>query len=1177
MRLLDGQIVLSPSDLTKFTRCAHVTTLDLGRLRGTLKPLAGPQRSLHTDFVARKGTEHEENYIERLARAGNRLITVEGDRRTAEDLRNAAAATLDAMRSGADYIYQAVFFDGKWAGYADLLERVADARYEVVDIKLARTPKAHALLQLAAYSEHLARIQGVRPEKMHIILGTKERVTFRVADFEAYYRYIKSRYEARVGAPVPGAQAAETAATTPYIVDFCSLCEWSLHCWRHLEQMDHLVRVANIRRDNVRRLETAGIDTLTKLGDTPSAKIEKIREDTYAAMHQQARLQSEYRRTNKHRYELLPPEVERGFARLPRPSDGDVFLDLEADPYAGEGITYLFGIATPDRQYRAWWAHDALQEKQAFESVVDFMVARRTADPTMHVYHYGALDSSALKRMSSEYGTRENEIDDFLRSGVFVDLFTVVRQTMRISQPSYSLKKVETFFFEREEEGVFEAGGPILAYEEWLTEGDPEMLKTIENYNREDCVSTVELRKWLLRLRDEAGVSAWMEAPPDDRKEDAIALAMQADALSRALLEGLPDDLIAATEEQKARWLLANLIHYHRREARPAWWWFFDRKKMSPEELKDDSESIGGLTLATDIPTRSEKRSTIFTLRFPAQQHKLGADKDIVDPATEKHVTVISIDDASGLLEIKRGQSSKEPMPLSLIPGGPLETKKQREAIRRVAQSVIDHGFDASPYRAAVDILLRRPLQTPLPPGEGGAKRRVRGAAYLFVQGPPGSGKTWYGADRIVELLQEGKRVGVTSTSHKAIHNLLNEVERVAKKEHVTFVGVKKCSKDAPETQFIGSFIANSDDIDDFVDPKVQLVAGTAWLFADPRLDQTLDALFIDEAGQVALADALAVATAAKHVVLLGDPLQLAQVSQATHPGTSGASVLEHLLGSDATIPPDRGLFLEHTYRMHPDVSRFVSEVVYDDRLQSAPECANQRVDAFGVRQLAAAFEPVAAARDGAARVPSPAAAGEGAIATPREPSPRARGEGGPQGRMRGALTGTGLRFIPIEHQGNSQSSPEEANRIAEEIEKLLGVAAGFSPPATVTDSKGITRRLAQTDIMVVAPYNAQVKCVAEALRGRGFPSVPVGTVDKFQGRQAEVVFFSMTTSSGDDLPRDIDFLFSRNRLNVAVSRARCLAVVVASPRLLDVACNTPAQMQLVNALCRFVEMAERF
>src|SRR5712692_3461978 len=326
MRLLDGRLVLSPSDLTKFTRCAHVTTLDLGRLRKTLKPLAYPQRSLHTDFIAEKGTEHEKDYVERLARAGNRVIPIQGERKTAQDLRNAAAATIDAMNSGADYINQAVFFDGKWVGYADLLEKVGDGRYEVIDVKLARSPKAHALLQLAAYSEHLTRIQGVRPEKMHIILGTKERMTFRVADFEAYYRYIKLRYEAFCGGQPPSA-----VQTLPYIIDFCSLCEWNLHCWRHLEQLDHLVRVANIRRDHVHRLEGAGIKTLTKLGDTPSAHVEKIRDDTYAGLHQQARLQSEYTRTKTHRYELLPPEVERGFALLPRPSKDDVFIDLEAD------------------------------------------------------------------------------------------------------------------------------------------------------------------------------------------------------------------------------------------------------------------------------------------------------------------------------------------------------------------------------------------------------------------------------------------------------------------------------------------------------------------------------------------------------------------------------------------------------------------------------------------------------------------------------------------------------------------------------------------------------------------------------------------------------------------------------------------------------------------------------
>jgi predicted RecB family nuclease len=1126
VRLLDGSIVLSPSDLAKFTRCAHATTLDLGRLRGTLQPLAGPHRSLHTEFVARKGTEHEQQYIERLALSGNQLIQIRGERKTAEDLRNAAADTLDAMRSGVDYVYQAVFFDDGWVGYADLLERVAlpsdlgDWSYEAVDTKLARTVKPHFILQLCVYSELLGRAQGRAPAKMHVVLGTQERATFRCADVDAYYRYIRTRFEERI--------AHGNDNTLPYVIDFCSLCEWNLHCWRHLEQLDHLVRVANIRRDHVRKLQLSGVTTLTQLGATPSATVEGVRVPAYAAMHQQARLQSEQIATKQHRYELLQLETERGFERLPRPSAGDVVLDIEADPYAGDGITYLFGIAFSEgdlTQYRAFWAHDARQEKQAFEDVVDFFMARYRDDPSMHIYHYGALDASALKRMSGEYGTREQEIDDFLRHRVFVDLFTVVRQAMRISQPSYSLKKVEAFYFDREEEGVFEAGGPILAYEQWLETQDPAMLETIERYNREDCVSTVELRTWLLRLREEAEAQyghaiPWLEVNVEEQSQNAIDVAMQNDAISAALLASVSADLIGTDDEQRARWLLAHLIHYHRREARPAWWWFFDRLKMSPEELIDDRESIGGLEIASDLLPHQVDRSLVHTLHFPPQHYKIAAGDKPVNPETKKGAgTIVNVDDAHGLLELKRGNTSLEPLPRALIPGRPVPTNEQRQALRRLAESVVNDGFDGSRYRACADILLRRVPRlrsaaagSPLH-GEHVDDKIVTqlvadlDQSYLFVQGPPGAGKTWCGARAVVALLRAGKRVGVAASTHKAIHNLLDEIEKVAQAEGASFRGLKKRGID-DESEYTSRHIATSKNSDDFIDPTIRLLAGTSWLFANDLLDQSLDYVFIDEAGQVSLANALAIGTASRNIVLLGDPLQLAQVSQAVHPGASGASVLEHLLGIDATIPRERGVFLERTWRMHPDVCRFVSEVVYDARLESAAGCECQNIDRCG----------------------------------------------------------TGLRFIAVEHEANSQSSTEEALRVADEISRLIG--------AEVTDRNGVPRRLAENDIMVVAPYNAQVRRVTEVLRDRGLASVPVGTVDKFQGREAEIVFFTMATSSGEDLPRDLDFLFSRNRLNVAISRARCLAVVVASPRLLDVACRTPEQMQLVNALCRFVEMA---
>jgi superfamily I DNA and/or RNA helicase len=324
----------------------------------------------------------------------------------------------------------------------------------------------------------------------------------------------------------------------------------------------------------------------------------------------------------------------------------------------------------------------------------------------------------------------------------------------------------------------------------------------------------------------------------------------------------------------------------------------------------------------------------------------------------------------------------------------------------------------------------------------------------------------------------------------------------------VTFRGLKK-SSGSPETEYAKGSISHLEKINELVAaaPKVQLLAGTAWLFAHHDLDGLLDTLVIDEAGQVALADALAMGTAARNVILLGDPLQLAQVSQGTHPPGAGVSVLEHLLDDHATVPPSHGIFLERTLRMHPDVCRFVSEIVYDGRLAWIPDVARQATD-----------------------------------------------------------FGTGLRFLPVDHVGNAAASPEEAERIARQIRTMRG--------GSWTNARGETRPLADEDFMVVAPYNAQVRRLRETLQRAGLDGVPVGTVDKFQGRQAAVVFYSMATSSAEDVPRSLDFLFSRNRLNVAVSRAKCLAYVVASPRLLESRARTIEQMRLVNALCRFVEMA---
>ena len=1130
MQLVDDRLVLSASDLISHLECAHLTHLDLEVATGRLA--LEETRTDTGDLVARKGDEHELAYLESLRAAGREVVEISGEPGM-DSVRRGAERTLEAMRSGAEVIYQAVLFDGdRWRGYADFLERVespstlGDWSYEVADTKLARRVKPYFLLQLCFYSELLAAAQGFAPQWMHVILGTRARESFRLNEFAAYYRRVKVRFEQLLDAGAGG--------TYPDPVEHCELCRWQKVCDARREADDHLSLVANMRRAQTLRLNEAGIATVAQLaGATSAQRPMRIGAHTFEALRDQARLQLEQRTTGQLRYELLAPEDDRGFARLPPPSEGDVFFDMEGDPFFEDGLEYLFGVTwieAGEPRFRAFWATNRTEEKRAFEEFVDFVIERLERFPDMHVYHYAAYEPTALKRVMGLHATREEEIDHLLRNDVLVDLYAVVRQALRISRPSYSIKQVESFYMEERETEVAEGGDSIVAFEEFLESGDRSLLEAIERYNEDDCRSTWLLHQWLLERRAEAIERCGRDIPwksPAEPWQPDPETAAELEELRAALTGDVSEELGDRDSDEQARWLLGQLLDYHRREAKPEWWAYFARLEVDDAELIElDTQALGGLTDA-GIPARPlspPARSAIYTLRFPPQEHRI-APGDAVDPATERGVNVESVDDAAGIVEIRRAISrGDEPLPRALIPTTPYDTRVQRAALRRLASDVLDRGLPAGGRYAALRAILRREL--PRISGRPSGRALQRGAfdleeakalasgltdSYLFIQGPPGSGKTFTGAHLICHLLARGARVGISSSSHAAIHNLLAEVERFAGEEP-GWRGLKKHSGTS-ESHFRSTreepLIENADDITHFVAGEHRLIAGTAWLFARQELDGTLDYLFVDEAGQIALADALAIGTSARNLILLGDPLQLAQVSQAVHPPGAGASVLEHLLGEHATIPPDRGLFIDETRRMHPDVCRFISEAIYGGRLESFADCRRQRLEA------------------------------------------------------RGELTGTGVRYAPVVHEGNTRQSQEEAGEIAARVAELLG--------AEYTTADGDVRPLRPDDIMVVAPYNAQVRCLREHLPD----GVRVGTVDKFQGQEAAVVFFSMASSSGEEIPRNLEFLFSRNRLNVAISRARCLAVLVCSPELLHIRCRSAEQMRLVNALCRLVEVAE--
>ena len=1055
MKLENDQLTFSPTDLAAFVACPHLTTVEVAVTRSELeRPHRHDPRAA---LIRRKGDEHEASYLTSL---GEQVIWMRDAREIGWEA--AASQTAQAVRDGVPVIYQAAFVDGDWRGVADFLKRTSEGSYEVVDTKLARRAKPAHVLQLCFYTEQLARIQGRWPEAMHVVNGLGDRETFRPDDFLAYYRRLSERFLAAV---------ENGRATYPYPVDHCSLCDFLALCKDRWRRDDHLSLVADISRTQVDRLSAAGIPTLQGLATfTSDEKIPKFRGQTLTKLREQAALQLHRRQTGELKHVQLPVESERGLALLPEPSPGDIWLDLEGDPWyePGRSFEYLFGWVYLDDdgvpRYECIWALDREAEKAGFERLLDVICDRRRRFPGMHVYHYAPYERSALQRLMGEHGTGEQELDDLLRGQVLVDLYRVTRQAVRLSLESYSIKAVEAFYgFDRAKD-VSGGGGAAVIFEEWLEAQEDSILESIRTYNEDDCRSLYQLHRWLLGLHP----SDLDWRPPPQLREVT-------DETSERLEERARVEVELAACRQK---LLADLIEYHRREEKPQWWEYFHHNELDENELMDDTDTIGGLELV-GTPTE-DKQSLVYTLAFPPQEHKIGGPCE--DPVAEKTYDVV-VDDERGLVTLRRAKRrADEPLPRALIPPTPLPTWMQRDAVLRFA-------IGQEHYPALVEILERRPPRARLDAGPIEAAASLEGS-YLFVQGPPGSGKTWWGARMAIELMRTGRRVGVTSLSHKAIHKFLADVREAALEEGYSFKGRKKGSGSADsryEDEFIDCTCAN----EAMLDSDLQLLAGTSFLFSRKELDHHVDTLFIDEGGQISLADTLAVGTATRNVVLLGDPNQLPQVSQGAHPPGANASVLQHLLGDDETLRQGMGLFLDETWRMRPEVNTFISETFYEGRLHSAGVTLERSVE-----------------------------------------------------------DGNGIRSLPVQHVGNRTQSWEEADAIEAEIARL---------------------RLRDEDVIVVAPYNAQVR----ALRERLPPAVAVGTVDRFQGQQARVVFYSMASSSGEDVPRGLDFLFSRNRLNVAISRAQCLAYLVASPRLLDANCRTIEQMRLANALCRLVEIAE--
>jgi predicted RecB family nuclease len=1165
--LLDpATVVYSASDLSAAAACEWAL---LRRLDAKLGRIDAAPRSddAMLQRTAELGDAHELRMLEEL-RATRTVVEIE--RGGLADIGTAVALSEAALRAGAEVVFQAAFFDGRFLGYADFIIRTEAgdqsekgdqighaATYEVYDTKLARSAKITALLQLAAYSDQLQLMGIPTGENVHLLLGDGRTSSHRLQDILPVYRARRARLERLVDERLADAEVTPWGDPRYAACGRCDLCE------EQVQRHQDVLLVANLRLSQRARLRAAGVRAIDDLA-ARHEPVPGLSDATLATLQGQARLQIAPRGPGRPlNWEIINPAA---LAALPAPDAGDIFFDFEGDPLHQEGgqeggsgqwgLDYLFGLVEPDDTFRTFWAHDHAEERRALIDFLEYVRARRSRHPGLHIYHYAPYERTHLLGLAARHGVGEEEVDDLLRQNVLVDLYPIVRQGLRIGSRSYSLKKLEPLYMGLEErEGVANAADSITEYVRsrtllaaGQTDAAEQILTDIARYNAYDCRSTRRLRDWLLaRAAEQPGDPAALPATLAGvalpvREPDPVYLELS------ALLADVPP--AQRTADQTALALASAAIDYHRREQKSFWWDHYSRLGAPVDDWADTRDVLIVESADVHLGWHREGRQALDrrVLRLtgalaPGSSLKVGqqpfllydlpyppitrSDSPGARTAHNKATIVDVIDESVYLVEevLERDAPAHRELPIALTPGTPPPAGSQVTAISEWGRAVLSAWPEPLPD-AAFDLLRRRPprllgagglAQPQAQPdagagaGDGDVRTAIRDTllaldrSYLAVQGPPGTGKTFVGSRVIADLVvRHGWRIGVVAQSHAAVENMLRAVLAAGIEAGLEPGQVGKKAKKGDEKKPVPWTLLDTKTFARFTGQSGGWVlGGTAWDFsnADRVPRGSLDLLVIDEAGQFSLASTIAAAVAAERLLLLGDPQQLPQVSQGTHPEPVDGSALGWLSDGHQVLPPEFGYFLKTSWRMHPRVCAPVSALSYEGRLLSHP--SDRRLDGVA----------------------------------------------------------PGLHPVPVPHRFNSTSSVEEADAVVSLVTGVLG------RPWT---SGGRSAPLAQGDVIVVAPYNAQVELLRRHLAQAGLGEVPVGTVDKFQGREAAVAVVSLAASAAEDVPRGLEFLLLANRLNVAVSRAQWAAWLVYSPALTE---TLPSSVETLAQLSAFITL----
>jgi uncharacterized protein len=1117
---------LAATDLSNHLSCRHLTELNRKVALGEL--LRPHYNDPSLAVLEQRGRDHEQAYVDFLTVKGFNIVRLAG---------LPLEATLKAMSDGADVIVQGRLEAGQWMGYADILVKVdgksmfGNWSYEIQDTKLAQNTKAGTILQLCLYSDLLTVLQGTSPEKFHVIrpVADFEPESYRFDDFKAYYNLTKGNYEKTIADPA--------RETYPEPAEHCGVCRWWKACDTQRHDDDYLSLVAGIRSANIEELKTQGIRKLEAF-----AILEKIAEpkrgniETYVRRQSQAKIQLEGRIKKQLIHADLPVESGRGLNRLPEPNKGDVYFDIEGDAYyPGGGLEYILGYAFRNDNgeliYKNHWSSNRLEEKKAFNEFMNFVAERWKRYPNMYIYHFAPYEPSVIKRLARVHASYEQDVDELLRAERFIDLHAVFKEALLASVETYSLKALELFTKYVRKVELPDASKARKAVEVALELNElpslpKETIKATEDYNEDDCLATEALHGWLEEIRGIFIKSGKEIQRPQAKTGEATENVQQQETSSLAIFKGLikslPEDRTAWTEEDKVKWLLAHQIDYFRREDKSAWWEFFRVHELEPEDLLGERKALTGLKYVGEVPKKGKERNVTHRYLFPPQEHSIDEGDELHEIKGEKIGSVRAISLAGYTIDIKKTAVSAERHPSSVHISDRIDPGSLATSLMDLAAAVEDSGLTHQwPGHAAKDLLMKRPPQL-----AGGTIYDRSFIKDLGDDTVAAAIRIATALDKSLLAIQGPPGSGKTYTGAK----MIIELSRQGKKIGVTAISHKV--------------------IRNLIDKTIELSKEEGYNlgFVHKLTDKS----------ETLPAEIIEVTESKKAIDSLGEGKVVGGTAWLWADANS-AEKLDYL-------------FIDEAGQMSLSHALAASRAAHNLILLGDPQQLEQPQK--GAHPEGSDVAALTYLLDGHATIQE----GKGLfLSVTRRLNPevcRFTSEIFYEGKLRsldglekqvisnaGKFDGAGLFYVPVEHRGNSNKSTEEIEVVSEIVFMLL-------KDGRWTNAKGETNSLTQSDILIVAPYNSQVSALIERL-----PGMRIGTVDKFQGQEAPVVIYSMTSSSQEDAPRGMSFLFSPNRLNVATSRAKSVSILVANPRLLEPECRSIDQMRWANGLCRYVEM----